>query len=370
MTSNMCSSIKVLFVISSMEAGGAERVFATILSHIDQTHIDPHLALVRKTGCNLKILPSTLPIYELGGKRLPQAIWPLWRLLKRLKPDVVISTLFSVNIPMAYMKRLLPFKFRLIMRETLLPTHYQQQLIFPWNNLKFYANAYRQADIIICQDESMKEDLIKLGLPPDNMLILYNSVDIKRIQAQAMAESNPYNLTPYNLVACGRLSIEKGFDLLLEAFSRIHSVRQDISLYILGTGSEEQHLHQMSNNLGISSHVHFLGHKDNPQIYFKHADLFVLPSRREPFSNAVLEALACGTPVMAFDCPGGISKVIQEGVNGWLVHPEDTGQLTERILEVLSHELPDPESVISTVEQFSVENTVHAYEKLITTGSK
>jgi len=128
------------------------------------------------------------------------------------------------------------------------------------------------------------------------------------------------------LLAVGRLSRQKGFDLLLPAFAQLLATAPDAHLTIAGTGSDESALRALSRTLGIADRVTFRGFVENPYPLMRAADLYVLSSRYEGFPNVALEALACGTPVIATACPG-VAGLILPGINGWLAPVEDIAGL-------------------------------------------
>ena len=108
---------KVLFILPSLRGGGAERVMVTLLKHLNRDKFDLHLALVSKEGPYLIEVPDDVPIYDLGVKRVRYAFVPMLKLIRRLKPDIVFSTLGHLNIALIMLKFLMPSHTRLIVRE-------------------------------------------------------------------------------------------------------------------------------------------------------------------------------------------------------------------------------------------------------------
>jgi glycosyltransferase involved in cell wall biosynthesis len=132
-------------------------------------------------------------------------------------------------------------------------------------------------------------------------------------------------------VAVGRLFRQKGFDLLLHALRDLRRNFPEIHLTILGEGPEREALERLARRLGVDSALSLPGHVDNPFGAMRSADLLVCSSRFEGFSNAILEALAVGTPVVAARGRGAADEVIRDGFNGFLASSVDPQALDRAI---------------------------------------
>jgi glycosyltransferase involved in cell wall biosynthesis len=135
-------------------------------------------------------------------------------------------------------------------------------------------------------------------------------------------------------VGCGRLTPQKGFADLIDAFTRVRAVLP-ASLWIVGEGEERGRLERQIRRLGLTDSVRLLGFRRNPYQYLAAADVFALSSRYEGFGNVVVEAMACNTPVVATDCPYGPAEIISDGLNGVLTPPADAEALSQAIIRVL-----------------------------------
>jgi glycosyltransferase involved in cell wall biosynthesis len=326
----------VLFMLPSFNGGGAERVISHLVNHLDRQRYAPMLALGAPRGPFLKDVRDDVPIYHLGAERARTAVLAVIRAAWSLRPNVIISTL-GLNLAVALARPLFPQGIRVILREGNSISAFLAEVARSSRTRaslyrRFYQTFYGRADTVVCQSNFMLEDLAaSVGLPRSKMVRIYNPVDIMKIRALADQGTISYPGRGPHLISIGRLSYQKGYDILLNAFSRVRREHPGASLSILGEGEDRDDLERLARRLGLEGTVHFLGFQSNPYVHLKATDLFVSSSRYEGFSNVILEAMACGTPVVATDCPSGNREVIEEGVTGWLARAEDVDSLAETI---------------------------------------
>ena len=332
---------RILFVIPSLGGaggGGAERVAVTLLRHLDRNHLEPHIALVRAEGPFLKDVPADVPIHGLGTRRVRYAVPSFVRVAWKVRPHVVFSTLGYLNLAVICARPFLPKETKLVVKEgstvsALLAQGVANDRV--WSLL--YRRLYKRADRVVCSSDHMMNDLAQnFAVPRRKMIRIYNPVDVDLVGRLADAEENPYPTSGPNLVAVGRLSREKGVDLLLDAFALVHKSLAQASLTVLGDGPLAAALREQRDRLGLREFVNFAGFHPNPYPYVKHSDLFVMPSRVEGMPNAVLEALALRKPVVATDCVGAMKEIAGANCRLRLVSSEDPVGLAEGILQVLA----------------------------------
>lgn len=307
----------VLFLLPSLHAGGAERVTVTLVRHLDPGQFRPVLAVLDGSApAYADEVPSHVPLLDLGSRRARYSAGAVLRTIRRVRPDAVFSTLGHVNLVLAALRPLLPRGVRLIAREA--AVHSAAQPGLHWRLA--YRALYRWIDVVVCQSEAMRRELVgPFGVPPERCVVVPNPVDVARIRERAAeplppdAEGMAALAQPNVLVAAGRMAPEKGFDLLLDAMARLGDL--PIGLVLLGDGPLRAELEARSVALGLADRVTFAGHRPNPYAWFARAGAFVLSSRFEAFPNVVLEALACGTPVIATPATGGTAGLL-EGVPG------------------------------------------------------
>lgn len=312
---NFSQKRRLLFVLPNLESGGAERVVLTLLKNLDRLRYELHLAVLNNQGKFSEEVPRDVRFYDLKTIRVRKAFPTLLRLVRQLRPEILFSTLGHLNLALILLKPLYPPQTRLLVRETTIVTENLRDLPYAWAWKGLYRLLYNRAEGIICLCDSMIKDLaehFKVSL--NRMIRIYNPIDVEAVQRQAGQGENPFqSFGPGpHLVAAGRLSFEKGFDRLIQAFPALLTQKQEARLWILGQGKLEVVLKDSIRRIGLEGKVTLVGFQQNPFLWFKHADLFVLPSRFEGLPNTLLEALACGCPVVALDHPGGTAEILKK----------------------------------------------------------
>ena len=354
---------RILFLLPSLTGGGAERVFTTLLRHLDRSRFEPHLALLQAQGAYMGDIPKDVPIHNLKVSRVRYALPKILRMIWKMRPQTVLATMGHLNIALIAAKRFFPPGTKLVVREAVIPSalfRQENQNIQLWGWL--YRTFYKRADRVVCLSDSMVSDLAEsFRIPREKLVRIYNPVDTEKVRERAEIGSNPFSGTGPYLVAAGRVCRQKGFDLLIEAMPAVLRRFPDAQLFILGEGPLEEELKEQAQNLGLQDKIIFLGFQANPWLYLKHADAFILPSRYEGLPNVLLEALALGTPVVVSDCPGGIREIKESVGNMALVPPENPGALAEAIIAVCG----SPAPAIKSLGRFDLQQVVSEYSNII-----
>lgn len=166
----------------------------------------------------------------------------------------------------------------------------------------------------------------------------------------------------------GRLTNQKGFDLLLQAFQKVASKYPNWQLLIMGKGELREQLEQMRDDLSLSGRVVFTGALSNPFTVMKKAKIFVMASRNEGFPMAHGEALACGLPVIATDCPSGPSEMVRHNVDGLLVPNKDIEAVATAMESIMSDEskrLQLAAKAPEVIERFGLKAIIAQWETVI-----
>lgn len=308
------SRLRLLFILPNLDAGGAERVILSLLNNLDDKKFDLHLAVVHYKGVFIRQLSPKIQVHNLKTRRVRKIFLPLLFLVYRLQPQIIISSLGYLNLVVIFLKSFFPSQTRVIVREASVLGEVLKTTPHPEWWAKIYRWLYPKANFLICQSEFIKEYLaINYGVPISKMVQIYNPVDIEDIRVKASQGENPfkeYGKGPH-IVSAGRLSPEKGMDRLIKAFYGLSEKEPQAKLWILGQGKKREELKKIRDHLGLKEKVFFMGFQENPYVWFQHADLFVLASHFEGLPNALLEAIACGCPVVALHHPGGTEEILK-----------------------------------------------------------
>ena len=295
-----------VFVLPSFRGGGAERVLLTYFAHLDPNRVEKRLLALSGDGPLAGLVPPGVAPAVLHRRRLRSAAFALYRALVRLRPDIVFSTMGHVNLALLAMKRLLPSRPRIVIRESNTPSRNLPHLAYSSLLRIGYKRLYSRADAIVCQSRLMADDLSRsYGVPPDLLSCVRNPVDGDALRRQAwppIREPGP----GIRCVAAGRLTRQKAFDRLLDLVAQAEG---GLHVTILGDGELREDLKRRAESLDIAGKVRFAGFVDKPWPYYGGADAFLLTSRWEGMPNAALEALACGTPVIGTPESGGLPEV-------------------------------------------------------------
>jgi len=309
--------MKLALVISSLRRGGAEGVLARIanglaarghaITLVTLSAARPELPLDKAVAWVTldAAAPSSGSLQALV--RNAARLLALRRSLMRLKPDAVLSFMDTTNVltllavglslPVIVSERVHPE-----LHDTGPAWRFLRGLTYPWSRL------------IVVQTRAACRSL------PERLRaktrVIPNAVAAPAVPAGA--SGRPGGL----LVAMGRLERQKGFDLLLRAFAAVEN-RAGWKLVIHGEGSERPALEALREELGLRDEVDLPGRTEEPQAALSAGDLFVLSSRFEGVPNALTEAMACGLPAVAFDCPCGPADILRDGLDGILVPPGD-----------------------------------------------
>jgi glycosyltransferase involved in cell wall biosynthesis len=327
---------KILFIVPNLNAGGAERVALNYLRQLDLEEYLVSLVCFQKTEDLLSLIPPSVEIIDLKTCKATRSYLPLLNLLHKLRPDVVFTTHSRVAALLYFVKPFAP-RFRHLARMLNSPGLEKRHAAYGFIRRKLFGLGFFSANVVIAQTEEMKEDGIKVfGLKEEKVQVLSNPLDIAFIDKCLDGTQSPFPSGKITAVASGRLAYQKGFDVLLSAVPAVLSEYPDFMLYIIGSDvGEEGNLRNLVKKLSLERCVTFLGFQSNPYRYYTFCDLFILSSRWEGFPNALLENYYLDTPIVSAECVPIVSKLVKDGVNGYVCDVEDEFDLSEKVLQCI-----------------------------------
>jgi len=330
--------MKLVFVIFSVQMGGAERVMSTMANYWAQRgHV---VSIITLCGIEADFYPLSPNITRitLGGAQpsaniLQALLGNLSRILilrgalRKLTPDVVISFTTRINVMTLLATRGLGVP--VLVSERCDPS----QLKLPWFWKALRRRVYPRAEHVVVQCQQALQNANGL-LGRSHFAVIANPVvedDPGVVRHEGVSLHIQFGLPPHTriVMGLGRFELQKGFDLLIRAYAKIADVYPDWRLVLVGDGTQTPALQRLVEQHHLRGRVLMPGRARHSRSWLRQADLFVFPSRFEGFPNALLEAMACGLPVVSFDCPSGPGEIIEHGRNGLLVEPQNISALTE-----------------------------------------
>ncbi|MGD0630402.1 MAG: glycosyltransferase [Terracidiphilus sp.] len=357
---------KVLLLIPHLGGGGAEKVLSHLAQQLSRQKYELHLCLAAQVDPATESFPPGVTIHRLRASRVRYAAFPLLGLVRRLRPQIIVSGMFHLNFLVLLLRPLFPRSTRILVRQNGTVSTSLSQDNPPAFTRTLYRLLYRRADRIICQTPAMGNDLAgELAIPRNLLSVLANPLDIDAIRRAADLSSNRWPGRGPHLLAVGRLSREKGFDLLLDALPSVQESFPFVHLLIAGAGPEESALKAQCHHLGLDPAVHFAGHVDDPCAYFPGASLFVLSSRHEGMPNALLEAAGGGLPLVALPASDGVRDLLCGRPGAWIAANVSSHALAASLLQALASLEPGQRFPHPFIETFRIGPAIRAYEDLI-----
>jgi len=336
--------LRTLFIFEDLYGRGAERVSLSLISQLGRREFEPRVWVLRSDDPALRgeVPPGTpMGVGLRPGQRIrhqPLAV-PRSLLREAARADVIVATVEVMPTYLAFLAGRLTGKpvvgwVRNSMDRTLAmhsDVHTRlARLIYP-----------RLPRLVFVSHGAQRTLQGLVPLRPERLSVIHNPLDLDRVQALA-AEPLPgwaaFMTRRPTIVSVGRLERQKGFDLLIEAHARLRNGGQVHDLLILGEGKDGKdraELQNLARRLGVEDSVHLPGFVPNPYPFMRQAAVYALPSRWEGFANVITEAMACGAPVVAADCPSGPAEILEGGRYGVLVPPEDSAALARALGELL-----------------------------------
>lgn len=331
--------MKILFFVSSMHAGGAERVAATLATawaaRGDTVTLAPTFTkkgqLFYRLGRSVKLVWLADRMGWLGKTRLAglRKLFAIRRLVKETQPDVIVSFLTNVNVMVLLAAGRMGVPIIVCERTNpAVSTSAGRRL----PALRRYT--YPQATIVTLQSQDSVQAFANMVPGIRELAVIPNPLPPELLNAPRTRVAK----TPtarYRLVAMGRLVDFKRFDALIGVFAQLAAQYPEWDLYIWGEGPSRPQLLTVIQDAGLEARVFLPGRTDDPWTELAAGDIFVLTSQVEGFPNVLLEAMALGLPCVTVDCPSGPREMSRDGQDALLVPVDDQAALQNALVQLM-----------------------------------
>jgi glycosyltransferase involved in cell wall biosynthesis len=355
---------RIALFLPTLDGGGAERAFVELANQFASLGARVDLVLAHCQGPYVGEIHDSVRVIDFHTTRKIPALLLLVRYLVKERPDVLLSGLDVANAGaviasfLAGARKRCVLSQRAVLRESWLQ---ERPDLYPfW--LPVFRFTYRRAGLIIANSHAVRSELIEnLGISPSRCVVIHNPVDVHRVERLAREEvDHPWVAgdAPPLLISAGSLTVRKGMDTLLRAFAIVRTAHE-CNLLILGEGPERGRLEGLIREFGLEDHVQMPGFDPNPFRWMARARVLLSSSLAEGCPNVIQQALVCGTPVVATDCPGGTSEILEGGTWGRLVPVRDPQAMADAIVASLKEPCP-PDGRIRAAD-FDPRSTAERY---------
>lgn len=338
--------IALLFATSGHS--GVDRVLANLLAEFAHSDFGFDLLTIRNHGPRVDGLPANIRHVPLRAAHRNTALFPLIRYLKRERPRALLTASHRLNRCALLARRLGGVPVHITLRMGMSPQGMHDKLgnARARRLIRSMRTWYPRADALVTPSQGVGESLLHHGIiRPEQLHVIPNPIVNDRLHEAARKPlEHPWFRAgePPVVLGAGALIPRKDFPTLIRAFARLRE-RRRARLVILGEGPERPRLEGLIEELGIAESCSLPGHVDNPYPYMAAATVFALSSRAEGSGAVLVEALACGIPAVATDCPSGPSETLGQGRFGPLVPVGDDAALADALHDLLTHPTPEAE---------------------------
>jgi glycosyltransferase involved in cell wall biosynthesis len=355
---------KVMFILPTLNKGGSERVSSIIANNLDKTKFDV-VFVTTNVGNDDFILNNDIKYIRLNKTKTYFAFFALLKVLFSEKPNIIFTCTQNTALLSSLCTTFYKKKVKYVLRESTMPSVCSKYLTRPaWIN-QIFASTYPKFDLIICQGQNIKKDLVdNYKIAEEKLIIINNPLEFEKIEEEKIEEISDFTKTgdAKILITVANLTSHKGHARILQALKYIDT---NFQYLIIGNGAQYEKLKSLAEQLGLLSKIKFLGNKANPFPYLYQSDLFLQGSLFEGFPNALLEANVLGVPSVVFNCPGGTDEIVEDYVTGMKV-PNDAQPETfaEALKTAMNHDFNKENIIALTKEKYNLNKIIRQYEVL------
>lgn len=351
------NKINIIFLLPNLLPGGAERVISVIAQNLDKDKFNSTLLVIgysKDASYDVK----NIDVIFLEKSRVLNGVFELFMFLKTRKPNIVVSAIEHLNSVIAYLSIFFP-KTKFIAREvnvlSVLANFEDQSRKL--NLLGFvYNKRFNFFDKVICQSQDMLDDFRKNYRIKDDKLIVINNPITDDFKVKNVHDKH----SPIRFITVARLELQKGHHRILEGLSRL---KFPFHYTLIGSGKEEKSIFDLIDKYNLNDKVNHISFTQDVAKHLSESDLYLQGSYVEGFPNSVIESCMVGTPILAFDAPGGINEIIYPDINGKIV--SNVNEFVTELEMINSDYCFMPNDVSATVNtRYSIKEILPQYEGL------
>jgi glycosyltransferase involved in cell wall biosynthesis len=355
--------------IPTLNGGGAQRVALNLAQGFADRSCNVDIIVIDRKGGSIGKVAESANVVDLEAKRTLTSIPKLASHLRSNKYDALISFMNYVNICSVVASLLSQSSHKIIVTEhtTVSRSLLDMGKMEGWGRSKLIQCLYPLADHVIAVSQGAAEDLQRVGYL-QNVHAIPNPISVN-----TSSQTNERGEVPHPwlsegdpvIMGAGRLIELKGFSTLIRSLRHVRDRGAKARLIIIGEGEERQNLEGLVHDLDLKRCVAFPGFVSDPFTFMRLADVFVLSSRWEGFGNVLVEAMACGTPVVSTDCPNGPREILEGGKWGELVPVENETEMAQAIMNTLNAQTASAHQLKKRAQDFAPETIAERYLDLI-----
>ena len=364
--------MKIAVILPTLAGGGMERMRLNMINVWIREGIDIDIVVCRKEGALLKLVPSGINVYEVAAASPLLFPFGLWRYIKSQQPSHLLSAGTDINALTLLTARLFKIHLPLVVSFHI---HLSKEIYHQHGLKKIKARliawllrmAVGKDTRIVTVSRGISEDFIRvLNISPDKLQVIYNPIITPDFQALSRKplKDCPAQVRPW-IIFVGRLTPQKDLNTLIDAFQLLLQ-QMRAELIIVGDGPLKDQIMQRISDNGLSDVIHLTGFINNPLPYIRAADILVLSSLYEGLGNVLVESMACGTQVIATDCPSGPAEILDNGRYGQLVPVKDPAALCNAMVDCLQGTYHvSSQELENRANDFTVERAATLYKNML-----
>ncbi|MFY4860041.1 glycosyltransferase [Aliarcobacter butzleri] len=354
---------EIVFITSKLSGGGAEGVCINLSNGLVLRGWNVTLVVLNLENADyLNRLDKRVDLINLSVKNARYSFFKIKEFVDEKTPNKIVVFNYELSFLLVILKIIYFFKFKIIARNISILSERKKLLKGFWKKIVFMQLMnlfYKRVDCIVNQSKAMEDDIVKLyNINKDKTRIINNPVNLEVEKDNSKFKKENY------ILFVGRLEEVKAIHYIINSFYVISQKFPEFRLKLVGKGSLEKELKDLVNKLGIRDSVDFEGFQGNTIEYYQKAKVTVLTSLYEGFPNVLIESITLGTPIVAFDSPGGISEIVEDNLNGFLVPYQNQDILSEKIEQSL-HKNWDQELIKKSAKRFSNDKILKEWENLL-----